>query len=161
VLRLDPGSAASADPVIRKALRTATAERPGAVHLTVTADTWDLPAGNDEVVVPPLGPAAGTVAVYGEGDPLRALRAARRPVILAGIAAVRCAAGPELVRLAELAGIPVRRPRRDRGEAVLAGPAGGRPGRRRRVRDDRHRAADRRGAAPARGRRGLRRREGA
>ncbi len=104
VLRLDP---ASADPVIRKALRTATAERPGAVHVTVTADTWDLPAGSAEVVVPPLGPATGTVDVYGEGDPLRGLRAARHPVILAGIAAVRCGAGPELVRLAELAGIPV------------------------------------------------------
>ena len=36
-LRLDP---ASADTVIRKALRTAVAERPGAVHLTVTADAW-------------------------------------------------------------------------------------------------------------------------
>ena len=41
------------------------------------------------------------------GDPIRTLTAARRPVILAGIAALRCAAGPELVRLAELAGIPV------------------------------------------------------
>jgi acetolactate synthase-1/2/3 large subunit len=39
--------------------------------------------------------------------PLRVLRAARRPVILAGIAALRCGAGPELVRLAELAGLPV------------------------------------------------------
>ena len=41
-LRLDP---ASADTVIRKALRTAVAERPGAVHLTVTADAWTVPAG--------------------------------------------------------------------------------------------------------------------
>src|SRR6476659_8184453 len=40
-LRLDP---ASADTVIRKALRTAVAERPGAVHLTVTADAWSVPA---------------------------------------------------------------------------------------------------------------------
>ena len=38
---------------------------------------------------------------------MRTLSAARRPVILAGIAALRCAAGAELVRLAELAGIPV------------------------------------------------------
>ena len=45
--------------------------------------------------------------MYGDGDPLRVLRAARRPVILAGIAALRCAAGPELLRLAEMAGIPV------------------------------------------------------
>jgi acetolactate synthase I/II/III large subunit len=108
-LRLDP---ASADIVTRKALRTATAERPGAVHLTVTADAWAMPpgtgpAGTGEIAVPPLAPAAGTVQVYGEGDPLAGLRAARRPVLLAGTAAVRCGAGPELVELAELAGIPV------------------------------------------------------
>jgi acetolactate synthase I/II/III large subunit len=36
-LRLEP---ASADTVIRRALRTAVAERPGAVHLTVPADAW-------------------------------------------------------------------------------------------------------------------------
>ena len=41
-LRLDP---ASADTVIRKALRTAVAERPGAVHLTVTADAWAVAPG--------------------------------------------------------------------------------------------------------------------
>ncbi len=104
-LRLDP---ASADTVIRKALRTAAAERPGAVHLTVTADAWAVPCGSGgQISLPPLAPAAGSVDVHGDGDPLRALRAARRPVILAGIAALRCAAGPELLRLAELAGIPV------------------------------------------------------
>jgi acetolactate synthase-1/2/3 large subunit len=132
-MRLEP---ASADTVIRKALRTAVAERPGAVHLTVTADTWPIPAGavpagavpagpaaavpagpasagavlaggGVAVTLPPLTAAAGSVDVYGDGDPLRVLRAARRPVILAGIAALRCAAGPELLRLAELAGIPV------------------------------------------------------
>ncbi len=104
-LRLDP---ASADTVIRKALRTAVAERPGAVHLTVTADAWPVPCGSrDQITPPPLTPAAGSIDVYGDGDPLRVLRAARRPVILAGIAALRCAAGPELLRLAELAGFPV------------------------------------------------------
>ena len=102
-LRLDP---ASADTVIRKALRTAVAERPGAVHLTVTADAWPVPA-EGQVSLPPLAPAAASVDVHGDGDPVRTLTAARRPVILAGIAALRCAAGPELVRLAELAGIPV------------------------------------------------------
>ena len=117
-LRLE---AASADTVIRKALRTAAAERPGAVSLTVNADTWELPAagpagtgpadtgpaGGESPIVPPLGPPSGSFGVYGDGDPLRTLREARRPVILAGIAAMRCAAGPELVRLAELAGLPV------------------------------------------------------
>ncbi len=104
-LRLE---AASADTVIRKALRTAAAERPGAVHLTVTADAWSDSAGTgDQVIPPPLAAAAGSVDVHGDGDPLRVLRAARRPLILAGIASLRCAAGPELLRLAELAGIPV------------------------------------------------------
>ena len=106
-LRLDP---ASANIVIRKALRTAVAERPGAVHLTVTADAWTVsaePVTGSAVTLPPLAEAAGSVDVYGDGDPLRVLHAARRPVILTGIAALRCAAGPELVRLAELAGIPV------------------------------------------------------
>ena len=103
VLRLDP---ASADVVIRKALRTATAERPGAVHLTVTADTWPVPASVDAGIPLPV-PAVGSVDVYGTGDPVAGLRAARRPVILAGIAALRCGAGPALVRLAEQAGIPV------------------------------------------------------
>jgi acetolactate synthase I/II/III large subunit len=106
-LRLDP---ASADTVIRKALRTAVAERPGAVHLTVPADAWPVPA-QGQVSLPPLAPAAASVDVHSaghrDGDPVRTLMAARRPVILAGIAALRCAAGPELVRLAELAGIPV------------------------------------------------------
>jgi acetolactate synthase-1/2/3 large subunit len=102
-LRLE---AVSAEVVIRRALRTATAERPGAVHLTVTTDTWARPAGG-AVMLPPLAPAAESLDVYGGADPLRVLHAARRPVILAGPAALRCAAGPELVRLAELAGIPV------------------------------------------------------
>ena len=104
-LRLEP---ASADTVIRKALRTAVAERPGAVHLTVTADSWPVaPGSGAQISLPPLAAVAGSVDVYGDGDPIRTLSAARRPVILAGIAALRCAAGAELVRLAELAGIPV------------------------------------------------------
>jgi acetolactate synthase I/II/III large subunit len=103
VLRLD---AASADVIIRKALRTATAERPGAVHLTVNADTWPRPAGPASAL-PPLGLPAATIDVYGTGDPLAPLGAARRPVLLAGIAALRCDAGPALLRLAEQAGIPV------------------------------------------------------
>ena len=59
------------------------------------------------VVPPPLAAAAGSVDVYGDGDPLQVLHAARRPVLLAGPAALRCAAGPDLVHLAELAGLPV------------------------------------------------------
>ena len=64
-LRLDP---ASADTVIRKALRTAVAERPGAVHLTVTADAWSVPA-EGQVSLPPLAPAAVSVDVAATGVP--------------------------------------------------------------------------------------------
>jgi acetolactate synthase-1/2/3 large subunit len=71
-----------------------------------------MTSGRPGVCLPPLAPAAASVDVHSsaghrDGDPVRTLMAARRPVILAGIAALRCAAGPELVRLAEQAGIPV------------------------------------------------------
>jgi acetolactate synthase I/II/III large subunit len=103
--RLEPRSA---DTVIRKALRTATAERPGAVHLTVTTDSFgitvpDSPHGGG---VPPLAPAVATLDFYGE-QPLRALSGARRPVLLAGGGAVRCDAGQALTALTERAGLPV------------------------------------------------------
>jgi acetolactate synthase-1/2/3 large subunit len=100
--RLEPPSA---DVVIRRALRTATAERPGAVHLTVTMDSFGKKVVG-EPEVPPLGPAAVSLDVFG-GDPSRAVRGARRPVLLAGAGAVRCGAGAALTALAETAGIPV------------------------------------------------------
>src|SRR5215475_3970013 len=83
--------AASAGTVIRKALRTATAERPGAVHLTVATDTFGMTveSSGSDGMVPPLTPAAASLDFYGE-DPLLQLRAARRPVLLAGAGAVRC-----------------------------------------------------------------------
>ena len=107
--RLEPGSA---DTVLRRALRTATAERPGAVHLTVTTDTFGMTMQGGGGTVPPLGPATGSPVFYGgvdfHGDePLRQLRDARRPVLLAGGGAVRCGAGPVLAELAERAGMPV------------------------------------------------------
>ena len=103
--RLEAGSA---DTVLRKALRTAVAERPGAVHLTVTTDTFGMGAGGSDSggKAPPLTPAAATLELYGE-EPLRQLRAARRPVLLAGGGAVRCDAGAALADLAERAGMPV------------------------------------------------------
>ncbi len=103
--RLEPRSA---DIVIRRALRTATAERPGAVHLTVTADSFGMTVPESGIggKVPPLAPAAGTLDCYGE-DPVRRLSGARRPVLLAGGGAVRCGATAALTRLAERAGLPV------------------------------------------------------
>jgi acetolactate synthase I/II/III large subunit len=96
---------------MRKALRIATAERPGPVHVTCAGNTAKATATDADVVVPPSRAAAATMAVHrpdgSDVDPHAVLRGARRPVILAGTAAVRCGATAELVRLAETAGIPV------------------------------------------------------
>jgi acetolactate synthase-1/2/3 large subunit len=105
--RLEPPSA---DIVIRKALRTACAERPGAVHLTVTHDTFGKTVAGEggEPKAPPLSRAvSGGLDVFASGDPAELLAAARRPVLLAGAGAVRCQAGPVLDELAARAGIPV------------------------------------------------------
>lgn len=102
--RLEPPSA---DVVIRRALRTAVAERPGAVHLTVTHDAFGSPVTSDaEPVPPPLAGSAATVDVYGD-DVLRTLRSSRKPVILAGPGAVRCGASGVLTELSERIGVPV------------------------------------------------------
>jgi acetolactate synthase-1/2/3 large subunit len=106
--RLEP---ASADVVLRRALRTATAERPGAVHLTVTTDAFGMRVAVAEGggTVPPLTPAGASLDFYGSSGAaaLRLLRAARRPVLLAGGGAVRCDAGPALADLAAACGAPV------------------------------------------------------
>ena len=104
--RLEPPSA---DVVTRKALRTAVAERPGAVHLTVTHDAFGSPVPDTEPALPPLAASAGTLEVYasGSGDVPGALRSSRRPVILAGAGAIRCGASEALAGLAERIGAPV------------------------------------------------------
>lgn len=96
---------------MRKALRTAMAERPGCVHLTVAADTYaaPLPAGTVPEV-PPMRPAAVATRVFvadGGPDPVQRLAQARRPVLLVGIAALRCAAGAATLRFARAVGCPV------------------------------------------------------
>lgn len=104
--RLEPSAAAT---TLRKAISTATAERPGAVHLTVAGDSIKEPA-SDADFAPPPGPAVSTVSVArreGAPDPLRLIGRARRPVVLAGIGATRAGAGEALVRFAETASIPV------------------------------------------------------
>lgn len=100
--------AASVTTVMRKALRTATAERPGAVHLTVHGDVAKAAPGDTDVVLPPTAVAAQAGAIHSTGtDPLDALRRAGRPVVLAGIGALRAGATDELVLLSDAAGIPV------------------------------------------------------
>jgi len=104
--------AASAETVLRRALRTATAERPGAVHLTVTTDSFGMSGAGTRGggKVPPLTPAGAGLeffAMDSGSEPLRVLRAARRPVLLVGAGAVRCGAEAALAELAAQAGLPV------------------------------------------------------
>jgi acetolactate synthase-1/2/3 large subunit len=105
--RLEAGSAAT---IMRKAFRLATAERPGAVHLTIPGDTSAKAATDHIFQAPPLGPAVTTVSVCrtpGAPDPVQRLSQAKRPVLLAGIGATRAGATPALVRFAEAVSLPV------------------------------------------------------
>ena len=96
--------------VLRKAMRLAVAERPGPVHITTPADVVGAEATDDEILLPPMAPAAHEIqafAVSGAPDIDELIASARRPVALAGISAVRAGATGALVRLAETMGCPV------------------------------------------------------
>jgi acetolactate synthase-1/2/3 large subunit len=101
----------AAGAIMRKALRVATAERPGPVHITTAANVLGVAAGDAEVRLPPFAPAqesATAFAAIGRSvEPARLLERARRPVILAGIGAVRADCGSALRALAEDLGCPV------------------------------------------------------
>jgi len=92
--------------VMRKALRTAMAERPGPVHITTHADVVGAQATDDQLVLPPLA-ARQSVQVFGDDDAVKRLKGARRPIVLAGISALRAGASAALVRFAETIGCPV------------------------------------------------------
>jgi acetolactate synthase-1/2/3 large subunit len=92
--------------VMRKALRTAMAERPGAVHITTHADVVRAEASDDRVVLPPLESRQST-QVFGDGDAVKRLKSARHPMVLAGISALRAGASAALVHFAETIGCPV------------------------------------------------------
>lgn len=102
--RVERGSVGT---VMRKALRMATAERPGAVHLSCGSDTFKAIASDADVSLPPLDGPRGGFGVAGVADPERIVQQSRRPVLLAGIGAVRCRAGKALQLFAEDAGIPI------------------------------------------------------
>jgi acetolactate synthase-1/2/3 large subunit len=92
--------------VMRKALRMAMAERPGAVHITTHADVVGAEASDERIVLPPLESRQST-QVFGDGDAVKRLRSARRPMVLAGISAQRAGASAALVHFAETIGCPV------------------------------------------------------
>ncbi len=99
--------------MVRQAFRVATTSSPGPVHLQFAGNEGQIDAEEAEMdvfceeqfaSVPPFRPAAP------DADLTRALgllRAAERPVIVAGGGARVSGAGPVLIQLAEHLGIPV------------------------------------------------------
>lgn len=104
---IQPHTAAA---VLRKAVRVAMAERPGSVHMTLASDVVGAQAIDAEIRLPPLVARQFPLAFAADeaaADAVGRIRAARRPVILAGIAAVRGDASASLARVAEALGCPV------------------------------------------------------
>jgi acetolactate synthase-1/2/3 large subunit len=97
--------------VMRKALRIAMAERPGPVHISTPNDVIGAPASDCQVVLPPLEPNAELTQVFrsnaATSDPMRMLQEAKKPVVLAGISALRSGATEALKAFVEQTGCPV------------------------------------------------------
>ena len=93
---------------MRRALRTAIAERPGPVHITTGADIVGADAIDTEIRLPPLHRLGGGFEIFITDrtiEPGTVLRGARKPIIVAGIGAVRAGASGALTKLAEEYGV--------------------------------------------------------
>jgi acetolactate synthase-1/2/3 large subunit len=94
--------------IMRKAFRVSMADRPGPVHISTPGDVIAAAASDDVIALPPFKENAFGVRVFGDlVDPVKRIGAARRPIILTGISAVRGDAGDAIRRLAETLGCPV------------------------------------------------------
>ena len=96
--------------MMRRALRTATAERPGPVHLSTPADVVGAAATDSEILLPPTdehSAAISVIAQTGRIEPLKKIAAAKRPIIVAGISAMRADAGKAISMLAQKLRCPV------------------------------------------------------
>lgn len=92
--------------VLRRAVKTAMTPPRGPVFVALPMDVLD--AETDEPALPSTIPSRATVPVPEELDRAAAvLRAARRPVVLAGDGVAVSGAQPELAALAEALGAPV------------------------------------------------------
>lgn len=98
----------SAGIIFRKAIRTALAERPGAVHLTINDDLARAEPDEQHATLPPLALAGGAGEAHLAGTELDELtRGARKPILLVGAAALRTGAGEEVTALSEAKTLPI------------------------------------------------------
>ena len=93
--------------MIRKAFKLAQTERPGAVYLAVPEDVEKAPAPGQGAPLPVNVPRADEPSPGQVERAAALLRAARRPIVLAGHGAARAGAAPALRHFAEVLGIPV------------------------------------------------------
>ncbi len=106
-VQIQPSNAGS---IMRKALRTAAAERPGPVHITTPADIIVAECSDAEILLPPTALQSGGFQIFGshgETDIAARVGAARHPVVVTGIGAVRANTATELAQFAETFGCPV------------------------------------------------------
>lgn len=104
---VQPNTVAS---IMRRALRLSVAERPGPVHISTPADVVGARAEDDEIRLPPLRAVEhglDLIAADPGADVVKRIAGAQRPIILAGISALRAGAGPAIERMAELLGCPM------------------------------------------------------
>jgi len=100
----------AAGTIMRKALRVATAERPGPVHITTNGNLLSQPATDAAIHLPPSQPLQWPQMFASDASAvtsLRRLEQARRPIVLTGISALRSDASAALVAFAETIGCPV------------------------------------------------------
>jgi len=106
--RIEPKSVGT---VMRKALRLAVAERPGAVHLTCPNDVLSTTAVDAEISPVPMDQDRSATIVVNRSSsgvaPAALLAGSRRPVVLAGISATRGEATSSMIAFAETVGAPI------------------------------------------------------
>jgi acetolactate synthase-1/2/3 large subunit len=93
--------------MIRKALKLAQTERPGAVYLAVPEDVEDAEISSELAPLPVNVPRADEPSSSQIDRAATLLREAHNPIVLAGHGAARAGAGPAVQRFAESLGIPV------------------------------------------------------
>ncbi len=93
--------------MLRKAFKLAQTERPGAVYLAVPEDVEKAPAASEARPLLVNVPRADEPSPSQLGRAVSVLRAAERPIVLAGHGAARAGAGGALIRFAETLNVPV------------------------------------------------------
>jgi len=103
---IHPGSAAA---TVHKAIRVATSERAGPVHLALSSDLAKAEAGGKSPATSPVRTHDGMGAPSAESllKATKMIASAARPIIFAGLGVLRANAGDGLVRLAEKLSAPV------------------------------------------------------